>query len=85
MPCYAIHGFDKVAANSGDNMAHTNSGSIGIFDDIDMSELDLVDVEIVRTSGVMGIPETGASCCTIFSCGGCACSSCFQDDQYTGG
>jgi hypothetical protein len=54
-----------------------------IFDDIDMSELDLVDVEIVRTSSVMGIPETGASCCTIFSCGSCACSSCYADEQPT--
>jgi hypothetical protein len=60
-------------------MVHTNSVGIGMFDDIDMSELDLVDVEIVRTSSVMGIPETGASCCTLFSCGGCACSSCWQN------
>ena len=57
-------------------MTITTGASVDIFDDIDMSELDLVDVEIVRTSNALGIPETGASCCTIFSCGGCACSSC---------
>ena len=60
-------------------MVPADSVGIDMFDDIDMSELDLVDVEIVRTSGVMGIPETGASCCTIFSCGGCACSSCVHE------
>ena len=63
-------------------MNHVSVGS-EMFDDIDMSELDLVDVEIVRTSSVMGIPETGASCCTIFSCGSCACSSCYADEQPT--
>jgi hypothetical protein len=60
-------------------MVHTNSVSIDMFDDIDMSELDLVDVEIVRTSGVMGIPETGASCCLIRSCVACGGSSCVHE------
>ena len=61
-------------------MVHTDSVATDMFDDIDISELDLVDVEIVRTSGVMGIPETGASCCTLFSCGTCGWSSCGADE-----
>ncbi|HEX9964812.1 MAG TPA: hypothetical protein VGB04_07495 [Allosphingosinicella sp.] len=65
-------------------MVQTTSFGTGMFDDIDMSELDLVDVEIVRTSSVMGIPETGASCCIIQSCGGSGCSSCYQVDEPTG-
>ena len=67
----------------GRKMVHTNSAGNGMFDDIDMSELDLVDVEIVRTSSVMGIPETGASCCIVISCTACGCSSCYEDDQPT--
>ncbi|HVQ07019.1 MAG TPA: thiopeptide-type bacteriocin [Allosphingosinicella sp.] len=46
---------------------------IETFDDIDMSELELVEVEIVQTSAVMGIPETGASCCWLFRCGSSSC------------
>ncbi|HEX9964813.1 MAG TPA: hypothetical protein VGB04_07500 [Allosphingosinicella sp.] len=62
----------------------TTSIGTGIFDDIDMSELDLVDVEIVRTSSVLGIPETGASCCIVQSCGGSGCSSCYVPDDLLG-
>jgi hypothetical protein len=51
------------------------------FDDIDMSGLDLLEVEVIQTSGTMGIPETGASCCWVFNCG---CSSCYADEQPTG-
>ncbi len=64
-------------------MVHATSVGIELFDDIDMSELDLVDVEIVRTSTVMGIPETGASCCIVISCTACGCSSCHSDEQPT--
>ena len=64
-------------------MNHVSVGS-EMFDDIDMSELDLVDVEIVRTSSVMGMPETGASCCIIWSCGGCGCSSCDVEELVSG-
>jgi hypothetical protein len=51
------------------------------FDDIDMSGLDLLEVEVVQTSGTMGIPETGASCCYYFMCG---CSSCFKELEPDG-
>jgi hypothetical protein len=52
------------------------------FDDIDMSGLDLLEIEVVQTSGTMGIPETGASCCFLFACGS---SSCAYDEPITTG
>lgn len=67
----------------GARMSQANSVSADLFGDIDMSELDLVDVEIVRTSSVMGIPETGASCCIVLSCSACGSSSCVEDDKPT--
>jgi hypothetical protein len=63
-------------------MTHVSSLKAGAFDDIDMSELDLLDIEIVRTSGAMGVPETGASCCYYFAC---HCSSCCLEEPMTGG
>jgi hypothetical protein len=65
-------------------MVMANSTNVDMFGDIDMSELDLVDVEVVRTSSVMGIPETGASCCIVISCTGCGCSSCVVNDELKG-
>jgi Thiopeptide-type bacteriocin precursor len=53
-------------------MTAISSFGADTFDGIDMSELDLLDIEIVQTADVMGIPETGASCCPQ----GQACSSC---------
>jgi hypothetical protein len=38
---------------------------------IDVSDLDLFDVEIVETSSYMLLPETGATCC---SCCTACCS-----------
>ena len=41
------------------------------FDGIDLSDLDLLDVEIVQTAHSTGIPETGASCCPYGTCSSC--------------
>ncbi|HVQ09150.1 MAG TPA: thiopeptide-type bacteriocin [Allosphingosinicella sp.] len=54
-------------------MTKMNSFGADTFEGIDMSELDLLDIEIVETAGVMGIPETGASCCVWFACGSSSC------------
>jgi hypothetical protein len=61
-------------------MTHDNFFGADGFDDIDMSELDLLEIEVVQTSGTMGIPETGASCCFLFACGS---SSCCAEEQIT--
>jgi hypothetical protein len=58
-------------------MTYASSLNAGAFDDIDMSELDLLDIEIVTTSGAAGIPETGASCCPYVTCSSC----CYQEPQ----
>jgi hypothetical protein len=52
-------------------MTHTNSFPKDMFDGIDMSEMDLLDIEIVETAGIFGIPETGASCCANHACSSC--------------
>jgi hypothetical protein len=56
-------------------MTHINSLGAEDFDDIDMSGLDLLEIEVVQTSGTMGIPETGASCCILFACGSSSCAA----------
>jgi hypothetical protein len=63
-------------------MTQLTSTNTGGFDDIDMSGLDFLEIEVVQTSGATGIPETGASCCWYFACG---CSSCYADEQPTVG
>jgi hypothetical protein len=63
-------------------MTKINSFGADTFDGIDMSELDLLDIEIVQTAGVMGVPETGASCCYYFAC---HCSSCCLEEPTMGG
>jgi hypothetical protein len=57
-------------------MASINSFPADTFDGIDVSDLDLLDVEIVQTAHSAGHPETGASCCP--SLAG-LCSSCCID------
>jgi hypothetical protein len=52
-------------------MTDISAFNAGAFDDIDISELDLLDIEIVKTSGAAGIPETGASCCPYGTCSSC--------------
>jgi hypothetical protein len=42
------------------------------FADIDVSDLDLFDIEIVQTAGYVAMPETGASPC--YCCNSCCCS-----------
>ncbi|HVQ07021.1 MAG TPA: hypothetical protein VMS43_01165 [Allosphingosinicella sp.] len=57
-------------------MTDISSFDTGAFDGIDMSELDLLDIEIVQTARTTGIPETGASCCPSAPS---HCSSCCID------
>ncbi|HVQ07020.1 MAG TPA: hypothetical protein VMS43_01160 [Allosphingosinicella sp.] len=52
-------------------MTHVSSFDTDTFDGIDMSELDLLDIEIVQTANIAGLPETGASCCPSTLCSSC--------------
>jgi hypothetical protein len=36
--------------------------------DIDLSSIDLFDVEILQAADTMGVPETGASPWSVYSC-----------------
>jgi hypothetical protein len=57
-------------------MTHGNDS----FDGIDLSDLDLLDVEIVQVANSAGIPETGASCCPYVTCSSC----CISPDDVLG-
>jgi len=52
-------------------MTQSNSVATGTFDGIDLSDLDLLDIEVVQMGSSMGIPETGASCCPYVTCSSC--------------
>jgi hypothetical protein len=64
-------------------MVMTDSGSTGAaalhFDDLDLSQIDAFDIEIVDTSRTMDA-ETAASCAVFFCsclcgpCRGCSCN-----------
>ena len=52
-------------------MTQINSLPADMFDGIDVSDLDLLDIEVVQMAISMGIPETGASCCPYVTCSSC--------------
>lgn len=56
-------------SSSSDTSNHSLDIAID-FSDLDFQDLELGDVTVVQSSDQIGLPETGASCCSAV----CSCS-----------